>query len=218
MPFVTGVDEAGLGALAGPMTVAAVTLEVPSTRLGELRSWWPIKLIRDSKLMAEHERFRAVKLLVQYISDYGGHIALGDADVELFNRYGHVNSMTFAMNEVSDNILRGPCPEMVILDGSNKLPPGPLDGIEQLALPKADRDYFLVAAASVIAKTTRDRYMMALGKEYPEFCFGQHKGYGTAKHIEYLRKYGMGPHHRMKACQSALGLGERKYGRRERLT
>ena len=122
MPFVTGVDEAGLGAIAGPMTIGAVTLEAPSTRLDKLREWWPIKEVRDSKQMAEHERARALKLLLQYVSDFGGHIALGDADVELFNKYGHVNSLTFALNEVSDNICLGERPSLVLLDGMNVLP------------------------------------------------------------------------------------------------
>ena len=217
MPFVTGVDEAGLGAIAGPLTVGAVTLEVPSTRLDKLRDWWPIKQVRDSKQMAEHERNRALKLLVQYVSDYGGHIALGEADVELFNRYGHANSLTFALNEVSDNIWKGPQPSLVLLDGNNLLPPGPLDAVEQVALPKADRDFFIVAAASIVAKTTRDRYMQALGRECPQYLFERHKGYGTAQHIANLQQNGIGPHHRVKACQTALGIRERPQGRRERL-
>lgn len=218
MPFVTGVDEAGLGAIAGPMTIGAVTLEVPSTRLDKLREWWPIKEVRDSKQMAEHERTKALKLLLQYISDVGGHIALGDADVELFNKYGHVNSLAFALNEVSDNICLGERPSLVLLDGMNVLPAGPLDDVEQVAVPKADRDYFIVAAASIVAKTTRDWYMQALGREYPQYLFEKHKGYGTAQHIECLRQHGIGPHHRVKACQTALGLRDPKQGRRERLT
>jgi len=218
MPFVTGVDEAGLGAIAGPLTVGAVTLEVPSTRLDKLRDWWPIKQVRDSKQMAEHERARALKLLLQYVSDFGGHIALGDADVELFNKYGHVNSLTFALNEVSDNICLGERPSLVLLDGMNVLPAGPLDDVEQVAVPKADRDYFIVAAASIVAKTTRDWYMQELGREYPQYLFEKHKGYGTTQHIECLRQHGIGPHHRVKACQTALGLRDPKQGRRERLT
>jgi ribonuclease HII len=218
MPFVTGIDEAGLGAIAGPLTVAAVTLEVPTTRLDLLREWWPIKEVRDSKELAEYERNRALRLLLQYVSDHGGHIALGDADVELFNKYGHINSLTFALNEVSDNICLGPLPSLVVLDGVETLPPGPLDGVEQVAVPKADRDYFVVAAASIVAKTTRDHYMQALGRECPEYLFEKHKGYGTAKHIEMLRAHKIGPHHRVKACQTALGLREKGHARRERLT
>lgn len=175
--FVAGVDEAGRGPLAGPVSVAAVILP---------RGLYLPKL-NDSKKISAKVREELYELLQEKALAVG--TALVDAKtIDRVNIYqATINGMYEAIFSLQ------PEPQKVLIDAV------PLEGLPMpsLSLVKGDAKSASIAAASIIAKVTRDRLMDAYDKEYPQYGFARHKGYGTAEHIEALRKYGPCPIHRL---------------------
>ena len=173
---IAGLDEAGRGALAGPVIAAAVIL--PDKML--------IRGVNDSKQLKPAERER----LFSVITCAATGVGVGRSAPEVIDGINIRQANLLAMQEAVDTL---PCvPEHLLIDGIDTIDwPG-----EQTTVVGGDAKSLSIAAASVIAKVTRDRIMVAYDEVYPEYGFAKHKGYGTAAHIDALKTFGMCPIHR----------------------
>lgn len=181
-PHVAGLDEAGRGAWAGPVCAAAVVLPLDRPHLTE-----PLEGVRDSKLLSPARR----EVLLPVIEDVAVGVGVGWADPAEIDELGIARATRQAM-------LRALCglngQVSALLIDYVRLPESDL---HQRALPKADARCLSVAAASIVAKVTRDRLMVKLDADFPGYGFAQHKGYGTRQHREALARLGPSPTHRM---------------------
>ncbi len=176
MEVVAGVDEAGRGPLAGPVVVAAVIL--PQGLF--------LPKLNDSKKLSAKVR----EELYQKIMDEAVSVGKAVIDEKIIDR---INIYQATINGMYDAIFAlQPQPQKVLIDAV------PLDNLPMpsLSMIKGDAKSASIAAASIIAKVTRDHMMDEYDKKYPEYGFAQHKGYGTAQHVEAIRKYGPCPIHR----------------------
>ncbi len=186
MRYIAGLDEAGRGALAGPVAVGAVIL--PALAQGSHRRGLALlKGVRDSKLMTPEEREAAAP----HIRAYALAWSVGFASAEEIDADGIVPATRLAA-------LRALCelqvfPDYLLTDFRLELPQ--LD-VAQTALVKGDERCLSIAAASVLAKTTRDALMREMDAQVPGYGLSQHKGYGTRAHIEALARIGYSPIHR----------------------
>ena len=175
--FFCGVDEAGRGPLAGDVYAAAVVLDPDR----------PIEGLNDSKKLSAKKR----ELLYEEIIDKSLDYCIARATVEEIEEINILNASMLAMRRAVFGLRD--LPELVIADG-NKAPDLPC---RVSALAKGDANSASIAAASILAKVTRDRYMLEMAEKYPQFGFERHKGYGTKLHIERILAYGPCPLHRM---------------------
>ena len=177
-PFVAGADEAGRGACAGPLVVAAVVL--PAGRRGEVPG------LADSKLLTEKARERAYDEVVKRALAWSVVVV---PPQEVDSTGLHVMNVR-AMRQAVARL--DPCPSYVLTDGF------PIAGMPAptLAVWKGDRVAACVAAASVVAKVTRDRLMKELHGRFPAYDFAKHKGYSTPEHMAALAVHGPCPEHR----------------------
>lgn len=173
---VCGIDEAGRGPLAGPVVAAAVILD-PNR---------PIDGLNDSKKLSEKKR----KQLAEEIRQHAIAWAVAEASVEEIDRINILQASLLAMRRAVE--LLAVKPESAQVDG-NKCPR--LD-IPVEAIIKGDGKVASIAAASILAKTTRDAQMRALHESYPQYGFDRHMGYPTAAHFAALRQHGASPVHR----------------------
>jgi ribonuclease HII len=175
--IVAGVDEAGRGPLAGPVVAAACILP------REFRH----QTLNDSKQLTEHER---EEIYAELAARGDVHWATGMSDVAVIDGYNILRATWRAMVLALDALPIKP--DFVLVDGLHV----PAIRIRQKAIVKGDAKSFSIAAASVIAKVTRDRLMFALHAQYPQYNFAQHKGYGTPEHLAALDQFGPCPIHR----------------------
>jgi len=180
--FIAGLDEAGRGAWAGPVVAAAVILPVQQPRLARA-----LPGLRDSKKLTPNRR----EQLFELVHNIALAVAVGVAPPQLVDQTNVINATRHAMQQALANLSMSP--DYLLIDHL-KLPSVPLP---QDAFPKADDDSLTVAAASVVAKVTRDRLMVNFNQTYPAYAFDRHKGYGTAAHRAALAKFGPCPLHRM---------------------
>jgi ribonuclease HII len=184
---VAGIDEAGRGPWAGPLVAAAVILDPLNLPAG----------IDDSKALDEEAREIAFERITSC-----AQIGIGIAEVDRIDRDNVLAATLWAMGEA---VMALPLrPKLVLVDG-NRAPPLPM---EARTIVKGDAKCLSIAAASIIAKVTRDRLMTELAKSLPGYGFERHKGYGTPEHKAALRNLGVSPHHRrsFKPVQLALRL------------
>lgn len=174
--MVAGVDEAGRGPLAGPVVAAAVILP-KSVRLDGLR---------DSKCLSPKKRAQ----LYSAIYCTASAIGVGIVDHEVIDEINILNATRHAMQQAVSSLR--PFPDYLLIDALNL----PALSFPQSGVIHGDRLSFSIAAASVIAKVTRDRIMEDYHEAYPDYRFDMHKGYGTSEHLEYLRIHGPCPIHR----------------------
>lgn len=173
---VAGVDEAGRGPLAGPLVAAAVIL-YPGTELPG---------VRDSKTLTPAARER----LFDAIRGTARGVGIGIVDALTVDRINVLEATRRAMASAVRNLPVQP--EHILIDAV-RLPDVP---VAQTSIIKGDAIVLSIAAASVIAKVTRDRLMIEYDRLYPQYGFDRHKGYGTAEHLDALRRYGPTPVHR----------------------
>ena len=175
--YIAGIDEAGRGPLAGPVVVASVILPQDSM----------IEGINDSKKVSEAKREKLYDLIINEAISYGIGIIYQDEIDEINILQATKKGLTEAIKQMEIK------PNIIMVDA--------LSGIDTLGIPyksiiKGDAKCYSIAAASILAKVTRDRIMREWDKIYPEYGFGSHKGYGTAKHITAIREFGPCPIHR----------------------
>jgi len=178
--FVAGLDEAGRGSLAGPVVAAAVIL--PLSR--DCSTW--LAGVRDSKLLTAQARERLYKVIMQHALAVG----VGSGSVELIDERNILQATKWAMRSALAQLKI--LPQALLLDAIRL----PEIELPQRSIIKGDTLCLSIAAASIIAKVTRDRIMIQLHEEYPVYGFAQNKGYGTEAHLLALRQHGATPHHR----------------------
>ena len=174
--LICGVDEAGRGPLAGPVSAAAVILD-PSR---------PIEGLADSKKLSEKQRDRLAPLIRARALAW----AVAYAEVEEIDRLNILQATLLAMRRAVEALsIR---PQQVLVDGLYC----PQTGIPSQAIVKGDSKVAAISAASILAKTARDELMLALHGCYPQYGFDAHKGYPTAAHLAALREHGVSAVHR----------------------
>lgn len=173
---IAGIDEAGRGALAGPVIAAAVILPINCG----------IKGLRDSKQLSPKQR----AYLFDEIHDVAVSVGIGAADHRVIDHLNILQATLLAMREAVEKLT--PAPDYVLVDGSDL----PEVGIVGEAIPKGDNKSYSIAAASIIAKVTRDRLMAELDPIYPNYGFSRHKGYPTSQHRQAIAQFGTSEIHR----------------------
>ncbi|MBR5605353.1 MAG: ribonuclease HII [Verrucomicrobia bacterium] len=184
---IAGVDEAGRGPLAGPVTVAAVILPKVWIKEGMPES---LREVNDSKKLSEVVRERLYNELQAHPEVIKSVVMLSSEQIDQLNilRATH-QGMLLALEGL---VKQGCVPQHVLVDGCDvKAITYP-----HTALVKGDAKSYSIAAASILAKVERDHVMMEYDKQWPEYGFAQHKGYGTEIHRAALKKYGLCPIHR----------------------
>jgi ribonuclease HII len=187
---VAGIDEAGRGPWAGPVVAAAVILDPQRIPQG----------IDDSKMIDAEERER----LFLRITATALAVGIGIGDVDRIDRDNILAATLWAMSHAFGTLTIKP--KLAIIDGNQS----PRLACVTRTIVNGDAKCLSIAAASIVAKVTRDRMMIKLGAELPGYGFERHKGYGTPEHRSALKKLGVTAHHRrsFKPVQLALGLAE----------
>src|SRR3989344_3206650 len=191
--FIVGIDEAGRGPLAGPVCVGAggAKLKNKNEKLKILEG------IKDSKKLSAKKREGWFKILLENPEFECHHIFVSN---EMIDKFGIRKAVIYGVEKVLEKFARQP--DLVLLDGSLYAP----EKYEQETVIKGDEKIPLIAAGSIIAKVSRDRVMMNMHQKYPEYCFNEHKGYGTKKHFEKIIKHGFCEIHRKTFCGSVAEL------------
>lgn len=176
--YICGIDEAGRGPLAGPVVVASVIMPKDSM----------IEGVNDSKKISEKKREKLYEEIIENAISY----SVGIVDQKEIDRVNILNATKAGLTESIKGLKVKP--EIILVDA--------LTGIDTCGIPyhsiiKGDAKCYSIAAASIIAKVTRDRIMRQWHEIYPEYNFIQHKGYGTAAHIAAIKEYGLCPLHRL---------------------
>lgn len=187
---VAGIDEAGRGPWAGPVVAAAVILDPQRIPQG----------IDDSKMLDAEERERLFLRITATALAY----SVGIGDVDRIDRDNILAATLWAMGDAFGKLTIKP--KLAIIDGNQ----APRLACTTRTIVNGDAKCLSIAAASIVAKVTRDRMMIQLGAELPGYGFERHKGYGTPEHRSALKKLGVTPYHRrsFKPVQLALGLAE----------
>lgn len=188
--LLCGVDEAGRGPFAGPVCAAAVILPADAE----------IEGLNDSKKLTEKKREKLFPIICEKALAY--HIAF--ASVEEIEEYNILQATFMAMRRAVEGLSL--TPDLALIDG-DKLPTGLT--VPAQTLIKGDALSASVAAASVLAKVSRDRLMIELDKEYPQYGFAAHKGYGTKAHCEAILEHGVLPCHRRSFLKKLLAKESR---------
>lgn len=174
---ICGIDEAGRGPLAGPVVVAGVIMPEDSM----------IEGVNDSKKVSEKKREKLYDLILEEAISYS--VAIIGQDI--IDEINILNATKKGVTEVVEGLEVKP--DLIVVDALTHIN---TKGIPYDSIIKGDAKCYNIAAASIIAKVTRDRIMRQWDEIYPEYGFAQHKGYGTVKHMEAIKAYGLCPIHR----------------------
>lgn len=178
---VAGIDEAGRGAWAGPVAAAAVVLPPDCPDLLQR-----LEGVRDSKLLSAHQRER----LYERIQQEALAVGVGMVGLAVINEQGIAAATRLAMAEAVEALSQRP--SFLLIDYLRL----PRLNLPQKNIRKGDQKSLSIAAASIIAKVSRDRLMVQLGENYPSYGFERHKGYGTRLHRTAIQRNGITPEHR----------------------
>lgn len=174
--YIAGVDEAGRGPVAGPVTAAAVLLPVEII----------IENVRDSKMLSRRKRESVAEVIKVKAIDY----SVCHIENETIDSINILNATRLAVKKAV-NALR-PKPQVVLIDGKFLN----LKDMTCVSVVKGDATVFSIAAASILAKTSRDALMRSYSADFPQYSFDKNKGYLTADHLDAIRKHGFTPIHR----------------------
>jgi ribonuclease HII len=174
--FICGVDEAGRGPLAGPVFAAACCLPL----------YFDFSILNDSKKLSEKRREELFELITSATENY----SIQHLSHLVIDKIGILNATKRAMQKAIKAIPKAV--DFALLDGINVN----LPGVTQLQIVDGDAKIASIAAASILAKVARDRFMYKMDKKYPVYDFKKNKGYGTREHLEALKKAGISPIHR----------------------
>ncbi len=189
--FVVGCDEVGRGSLAGPVVAAAVVLDPKQT--------YKLKEVRDSKQISAEKRFSLERVIKQYSLGFG----IGVVSHEVIDQINIHKATLLAMKQAVESLeakLKVSMKQTFIyIDGKFIIPEL---SYEQQAVVGGDNKILSVAAASILAKTFRDRLMVKLHDKHPAYNFAQHKGYGTLQHRTAVKRFGVSAVHRLSFCSN----------------
>lgn len=205
--YPAGVDEVGRGCIAGPVVTTAVVLDYDKLFALPDKT---LQLIRDSKTLSVRQR----GIVVPAIESVALSIATASASVHEIDHSGILGATFIAMRRaISALDVRF---DLVLVDGNQAIPEPVIPGrkISQQTVVKGDHWCFAIAAASIVAKETRDRFMHQLAQDFPAYGFEKHVGYGTREHIENLKTHGISEWHRrgfepVKSMCDSQGPGHR---------
>lgn len=219
--FIVGIDEAGRGPLAGPVAVGAVAMaisndefliykKIPTPNFKNLKTIAlgrrtskradPLEDIKDSKKLTAKQREEWKKIIKE---NFEGHYVL--ISHKTIDKIGISKAIFKGVEKVLEKFSRKP--DLVLMDGSLKAP----ENYNQKTIIKGDEKVPIISAASIIAKTVRDRKMASLHEKYPQYLFGVHKGYGTKDHREKIENLGLCEIHRKSFCKNIIkGLGKQQ--------
>lgn len=183
--IICGVDEAGRGPLAGPVYAAAVILSPDCV----------IEGLNDSKKLTEKKREALFDEIKEKALAYG----IASADEKEIDEINILNATFLAMKRAINSL--SVKPDLALIDGNQK----PHTDIEEVTVIKGDAKSMSIAAASVLAKVSRDRFMLEMAEKYPQYEFARHKGYGTKLHYEKIAQYGVCDIHRRTFLKKILG-------------
>lgn len=186
-----GCDEAGRGPLAGSVFAAAVVFDSSIVEDQPHREW--LEMLNDSKQLTDKQR----QYLRPKIEQYATAWAVVEVTAEEIDRINILNASIIGMQRALDKLPI--TPQHIIVDGNKWKPYIPQGGVMEIparTVVKGDGKYLSIAAASVLAKTYRDEYMLRLHEEYPQYHWDANMGYPTKAHYEALRQYGITPYHR----------------------
>lgn len=186
-----GCDEAGRGPLAGSVFAAAVILDPQLQEKAEHREW--LEMLNDSKQLTEKERATLRPLIEQHATAW----AVVEVTAEEIDRINILKASIVGMQRALDHLQVRP--QHIIVDGNKwkpYIPEGQVMEIPARTVVKGDGKYLSIAAASVLAKTYRDEYMLRLHEQYPQYHWDTNMGYPTKSHYEAIRQYGITPYHR----------------------
>lgn len=186
-----GCDEAGRGPLAGSVFAAAVIFDSSIVEDQPHREW--LEMLNDSKQLTDKQR----QYLRPKIEQYATAWAVVEVTAEEIDRINILNASIIGMQRALDKLPI--TPQHIIVDGNKWKPYIPQGGVMEIparTVVKGDGKYLSIAAASVLAKTYRDEYMLRLHEEYPQYHWDTNMGYPTKAHYEALRQYGITPYHR----------------------
>ncbi len=175
--YIAGIDEAGRGPLAGPVVIGCVIMKPESF----------IEYVNDSKKVSETKR----EMLYEKITSEAIAWSTGIIDEKEIDELNILNATKKALTEAIDKLEVKP--DVILVDALDKID---TKGIKYISVIKGDAKIYSISAASIIAKVTRDRIMKEYDEVYPQYGFAGHKGYGTAKHIQAIKEYGICPLHR----------------------
>ena len=174
---ICGIDEAGRGPLAGPVVVAGVIMPQDSR----------IEGVNDSKKVSEKKREQLYDLILEESISY----SVGIIGQDIIDEINILNATKQGVTNVVEEL--DVKPDLILVDALTHID---TKGIPYDSIIKGDAKCYQIAAASIVAKVTRDRIMRQWDEIYPQYGFAQHKGYGTAKHIQAIKEYGLCPIHR----------------------
>lgn len=183
--YICGIDEAGRGPLAGPVVVAAVIMPKDSM----------IEGVNDSKKVSEKKREKLYELIIEEAISY----SVGIVDQNEIDRINILNATKAGLTEAVRTLKVKP--ELILVDALTNID---TCGVPYQSIIKGDAKSYSIAAASIIAKVTRDRIMREWDKVYPQYGFEKHKGYGTAAHISAIKENGLCPLHRLSFVKNII--------------
>lgn len=183
--YICGIDEAGRGPLAGPVVVAAVIMPNDSM----------IEGVNDSKKVSEKKREKLYELIIEEAISY----SVGIVDQNEIDRINILNATKAGLTEAVRTLKVKP--ELILVDALTNID---TCGVPYKSIIKGDAKSYSIAAASIIAKVTRDRIMREWDKVYPQYGFEKHKGYGTAAHISAIKENGLCPLHRLSFVKNII--------------
>ncbi|MFQ5399560.1 MAG: ribonuclease HII [Anaerolineae bacterium] len=183
LTLIAGLDEAGRGALAGPVVAAAVIL--PLDRQDRLET---LREVDDSKRLSARTRNRLYDLVTTHALAYG----VGATSAQVVDQIGIIPATKQAMQQALGQLT--PPAEYLLIDGRIRLSNTPLP---QQAIIRGDSKSLSIASASILAKVTRDQMMVEMDVQFPHYGFARHKGYGTPQHLATIAQHGPSPHHRL---------------------
>lgn len=176
LEFIAGLDEAGRGAIAGPVVAAAVILPLDSPDISRLLSQ-----VNDSKQLSPIQRETQYRLIVAHALSFG----VGSSSAEEIDEIGIIPANAKAMRTAISQL--DPSPQYLLLDGRMRLRNEPLP---QESVIRGDQLSLSIAAASILAKVSRDKHMLELDERFPQYGFARNKGYCTPEHVSALEQHG----------------------------
>ncbi len=185
--YPVGIDEVGRGCIAGPVVTAAVVLDYDKLFALPDKT---LHLIRDSKSLSARQRASVLPA----IESIARSVATSSASVAEIDESGILGATFIAMRRALSRI-EVPF-DLILVDGNQKIPDPAKVDVSQQAIVKGDHWCFAIAAASIVAKESRDRFMQQIARDFPLYGFEKHVGYGTREHIENLKNHGVTEWHR----------------------
>lgn len=195
MSFIVGIDEAGRGPLAGPVAVGAVKINTEFDKKF-------FKGIRDSKQLSEDERELWFELARQMQKEGRLQYAVSLVSEKVIDKHGIAHAIRLGIKRCLRKLAVSEAETQVFLDGGIKAPEA---FVHQLTVVKGDEKIPVISLASIMAKVSRDRFMLKVAKTFPQFGFHTNKGYGTGVHIDALQKHGPTAIHRLSFIKSLTG-------------